>query len=268
MQNKMENEDKVKSFLINFFSCIIQYEKKLIVQRSILQQLFCFDNPFGYFLYLDKNKKNYLNYDDFNLFLSNKLIKYKSIELKEIIKLYDYDNDHCWNFDEFQNFIENKKFLNTFYSINRIKQREFDNALEEYENELVKLFKIEIEYIEYLGLKIKALKDLTNSNEINTKIIFNNISNNRDKIDSNNLFQYLSENNKGKITSEDIKLIIYRISKGKNNISIRELNNMFKYDRFLNDKEITYIRTEGYHKTDPIDNTKLLYYNTYTTMKK
>jgi len=264
----MENEDKIKGFLINFFSFIVQYEKKLIVQKANMQQLFCFNNPFGYFLYLDKNRKNYLNFDDLNIFLSNKPIKYKSIELKEIIKIYDNDNDYCWNFDEFQNFIENKKFLNSFYTSNRIKEREFNNAVEEYEKELVKLFKIEIEYIEFLGLKIKALKDLTNSKEINTKLIFNNISNNNEYIDSNNLFQFLSQNNKGKITSEDIKLIVYRIGKGKNKISLRELNNIFKYDRFLNDKEISYIRTEGYHKTDPIDNTKLLYYNTYTSMKK
>ena len=42
----MEN-DGVRGFLRNFFTFIVEYEKKLILQRNVLEQLFCFESPFG-----------------------------------------------------------------------------------------------------------------------------------------------------------------------------------------------------------------------------
>ena len=86
----MEN-DGIRGFLRNFFSFIIEYEKKLILQRNVIEQLFCFESPFGYFKILDRKSKSYLNYEDLSKFLSFYRINYTQPQLKQIIKTYDLD---------------------------------------------------------------------------------------------------------------------------------------------------------------------------------
>ena len=258
----MEN-DGVRGFLRNFFTFIVEYEKKLILQRNVIEQLFCFESPFGFFKILDKKNKSYLNYEDLSKFLSFYRINYTQPQLKQIIKTYDLDGDHCWNFDEYLKFINNKKSIGkNFYKANVIKERELNEAIEHYVRELIKLFKIEIEFIQHIGIKIKGLKDVTKSESLNSKYIFDLLKQKNDAITNETLMNYIN-NGFNKFTFDDISLIIKRMSNGENFVTLRQLDNFLKFDKFITDEEIVYKRTEGYHKTNPIDNSNTLYYNIY-----
>ena len=258
----MEN-DGIRGFLRNFLTFIIEYEKKLILQRNVIEQLFCFESPFGYFKILDKKSKSYLNYEDLSKFLSFYRINYTQPQLKQIIKTYDLDGDHCWNFDEYLKFINNKKSIGkNFYKANVIKERELNEAIEHYVRELIKLFKIEIEFIQHIGIKIKGLKDVTKSLNLNSQYIFDLLKGKNDKITNESLINYINDSFV-KLSYDDVSLIIQRISNGENFVTLRQLDNFLKFDKFITDEEIVYKRTEGYHKTNPIDNSNTLYYNIY-----
>lgn len=259
----MEN-DGVRGFLRNFFTFIVEYEKKLILQRNVLEQLFCFESPFGFFKILDKKNKSYLNYDDLSTFLSFYRILYTPPQLKQIIKTYDLDTDHCWNFDEYSNFINNKKSINSnIYKANVIKEREINEATEHYVRELVKLFKIEIEFIQHIGIKIKGLKDVTKSESLNSKYIFDLLKQKNDAITNETLMNYIN-NGFNKFTFDDISLIIKRMSNGEKKVTLRQLDTFLKFDKYITDDDTIYKRTEGYHKTNPIDSSNTLYYNIYS----
>ena len=54
----------IKSFLIY----LAESEKRLNTQRISLQKFYNFTNPTGYFKYLDKNCKNYIDFSDISSF--------------------------------------------------------------------------------------------------------------------------------------------------------------------------------------------------------
>jgi hypothetical protein len=51
------NESNIKIFFRNFCDCLLENNNKLKEERIKLNSLFCFSNSYGYFNYLDKNKK-------------------------------------------------------------------------------------------------------------------------------------------------------------------------------------------------------------------
>ena len=143
-----------------------------------------------------------------------------------------------------------------------IKEREMNEAIEHYVRELIKLFKIEIEFIQHIGIKIKGLKDVTKSLSLNSKYIFDLLKGKNDKITNESLINYINDSFI-KLNYDDVSLIIKRMSNGENFVTLRQLDNFLKFDKFITDEEIVYKRTEGYHKTNPIDNSNTLYYNIY-----
>ncbi len=54
MQN---NETNIKLFFRNFCDFLLDNDNKLKEQRIKLNALFCFTDSYGYFKFLDKNKK-------------------------------------------------------------------------------------------------------------------------------------------------------------------------------------------------------------------
>jgi hypothetical protein len=202
-----------------------------------LNALYCFSDSCGYFKYLDKNKKNYIDISDISLFLSINKIKFTKPILKNIFNRYDKDGDSCWNLSEYLNFIY--KDINSNCNINNLCEKE--SNIQNYEKELSKLFELEINYIKYLGIKIKSLKELINENIINTKNIFNLIKQNNDKdnIDVNSIILFLNDG-KFQLDKEKAYKLIQIISNGRNILTEKNLDNIFKYDKYINDSELIY----------------------------
>ena len=234
------NENSIKIFFRNFCDCILENENKIMIQRSKLHSFYCFSDSYGYFKYLDKNQKNYIDFSDLSLFISINKIKCTKSQLNHILKKYDKDGDSCWNFSEFSTFI-NKNINIYFNRLNNFGKDE--SKIEIYEKELVKLFELEVNYLKYIGIKIKTLKELINSKIINTKYIFNLIKKNTNKneIDANTLLSFLNDGNYY-LKKEDIYRIIQEISHGKNTFHEQNLDNIFKFDKFINNSELNYPR--------------------------
>ena len=153
-------ENNIKIFFRSFCDCILENDNKISQQRMKLNVLYCYSDSSGYFKYLDKNKKNYIDISDISLFLSINKIKFTKPILKNIFNRYDKDGDSCWNLSEYLNFIY--KDINSNCNINNLCEKE--SNIQNYEKELSKLFELEINYIKYLGIKIKSLKELINEN--------------------------------------------------------------------------------------------------------
>ena len=238
------NENSIKVFFRNLCDSILDNENKIIIQRSKLYSLYCFPDSYGYFKYLDKNQKNYIDISDLSLFISINKVKCTKPQLNNILKKYDKDSDSCWNFFEFSNFIN--KDLNLYFNkMNIIEENEL--KIENYEKEFVKLFELEINYIKYIGIKVKALKELINSKNINTKNIFNLINKNsiKKEIDVNTLLSFLNDGNYY-IKKEDAYKVIQYISGGRNIFTEKQLDNIFKYDKYINNSELKYPKLNNY----------------------
>ena len=231
------NEINIKIFFRSLCDCILENDNKIKQQRIKLNALFCFSDSSGYFKYLDKNKKNYIDLSDISLFLSINKIKFTKPVIKNIFNRYDKDGDSCWNFSEYLNFIN--KDIKGNYNINNLCQKE--SNIQNYEKELSKLFELEINYIKFLGIKIKALKELINDKIINTKNILRMIKQNNDKdiIDVNSLILFLNDG-KYQIDKEKAYKLIQIISNGRNFLTEKNLDNLFKYDKYINDSELIY----------------------------
>ena len=231
------NEINIKIFFRSLCDCILENDNKIKQQRIKLNALFCFSDSSGYFKYLDKNKKNYIDLSDISLFLSINKIKFTKPVIKNIFNRYDKDGDSCWNFSEYLNFIN--KDIKSNYNINNLCQKE--SNIQNYEKELSKLFELEINYIKFLGIKIKALKELINDKIINTKNILRMIKQNNDKdiIDVNSLILFLNDG-KYQIDKEKAYKLIQIISNGRNFLTEKNLDNLFKYDKYINDSELIY----------------------------
>lgn len=274
------NENSIKVFFRNLCDSILENENKIITQRSKLYSLYCFLDSYGYFKYLDKSQKNYIDISDLSLFVSINKIKCTKAQLNNILKKYDKDNDSCWNFSEFSNFVS--KDINLYINkINNIEENQL--KIENYEKEIAKLFELEINYMKYIGIKIKALKELINSNNINTKNIFNLISKNSNKkeIDVNILLSFLNDGNYY-IKKEDAYKVIQYISGGKKIFTERQLDKIFKYDKYINNSELKYPKLNKYAEEKvglstslqkyegefPLNNNGVMFYNTYNKTKE
>ena len=274
------NENTIKVFFQNFSNCILDNENNIIKQRRKLHTFYFFKDSYGYFKYIDKNQKNYIDISDLSLFIAINKIKCTKPQLNNILKKYDKDGDSCWNFSEYSNFI-NKDTNIYFNKMNNFDQNE--SKVENYERELIKLFELEINYMKYIGIKIKALKELLNSKTINTKIIFNLIQKNHNKkeIDVNTLISFLNDGNYY-IKKEDVSKLIQIISNGKNIITEKQLDNIFKYDKYINNSELKYPKLnkniekeialssslKKYEGEFPMNNCGVMYYNVYNNSKE
>ena len=237
MQNY--NESNIKIFFRNFCDCLLENENKLKEGRIKLNSRFCFSNSFGYFNFLDKNKKNYIDFSDIALFLTINKIKFSKPLLKTVFKKYDKDGDSSWNFSEYLNFIN--KDINTYCNYNVCNLCQKESNIQNYEKELAKLFELEMNYIKYIGIKVKALKELINDKVINTKKIYNIIKQNKEKpnIDANSLKSFLDDNSYH-LDIEKAYIIISIMSNGKKVLSEKQLDNILKYDKYLDDSELIY----------------------------
>jgi len=155
-----------------------------------------------------------------------------------------------------------------------------ESKIENYEKELIKLIELEINYIKYIGIKIKALKELINSTTINTKSIFDIIQKNKNKkeIDVNTLLSFLNDGNYH-LSKEDIYKVIQMISGGNNCFTEKQLDKIFKYEKFVTNSELKYpklykgidIEQESLKKYEgefPMNNCGVLYYNVYNNSKE
>jgi Ca2+-binding EF-hand superfamily protein len=249
--------------LISLFTSIVSYEKDLLIQRNKLNQNFCFDSPFGYFSSLDTTKKNYLNYIDLNEFLSTFPYTFSSQHLKQVIKFYDRDRDHSWNFDEYLGFTQINKNNHEFnYNSHFIKAKETDDSISKYRQELFNLFKLNFDMITFTGIKIRNIK-LNNNNNFDTKALFDEIKGeNNTNIDTYNLFMYLNSKIRN-ITLEDVKLIVDKFG-NKGVITLKQFEDLFSFDKFVKDSDVKYVKTKGYYKTNIVDHSKKLYYTDFT----
>ena len=232
------NETNMKIFFRNFCDCLLENDDKIRQERIKLNALFCFSDSYGYFKYLDKNKKNYIDISDISLFLLLNKIRFTKPLLYNVFKKYDKDGDSSWNFSEYSNFI-NKDININCNCFNNLCQKE--SNIQNYEKELAKLFELEMNYLKYIGIKIKALKELINNKIINTKDIFILIKQNKDKkyIDVNSLMSFLN-NGEYHLQKEKAYKLINIISNGKNFVTERNLDNILKYDQYINDLELIY----------------------------
>ena len=272
------NENSIKIFFRNLCECILENENKIKAQRAKLYSFYCFKDNYGYFKYLDKNHKNYIDISDLSLFISINKIKCTKPLLNTILKKYDKDLDSCWNFTEYSSFI-NKDINISLNNINNNLELS-ESKIENYEKELVKLIELEINYIKYIGIKIKALKELINSKTINTKSIVDIIQKNKNKkeIDVNTLLSFVNDGNYH-LNKEDIDKAIEIISGGNNFFTEKQLDKIFKYERFISNSELKYpklykgvdIEQESLKKYEgefPINNCGILYYNIYNNSKE
>lgn len=272
------NENSIKIFFRNLSDCILENENRIKAQRAKLYSLYCFKDNYGYFRYLDKNHKNYIDISDLSLFISINKIKCTKPLLNAILKKYDKDLDSCWNFTEYSSFI-NKDINISLNNINNNLEIN-DLKIENYEKELIKLIELEINYIKYIGIKVKALKELIYSKTINTKSIIDIIQKNKNKkeIDVNTLLSFLNDGNYH-LSKEDIYKVIQMISGGNNSFTEKQLDKIFKYEKFVNNSELNYpklykgidIQQESFRKYEgefPLNNCGVLYYNVYNNSKE
>lgn len=272
------NENSIKIFFRNLCECILENENKIKAQRTKLYSFYCFKDNYGYFKYLDKNHKNYIDISDLSLFISINKIKCIKPLLNTILKKYDKDLDSCWNFTEYSTFI-NKDINISLNNINNNFEIS-ESKIEIYEKELVKLIELEINYIKYIGIKIKALKELIYSKTINTKSIIDIIQKNKNKkeIDVNTLLSFLNDG-EYHLNKEDIYKVIQMISGGNNFFTEKQLDKLFKYEKFVSNSELKYpqlykgvdIETESLKKYEgefPMNNCGVLYYNVYNNSKE
>ena len=272
------NENSIKIFFRNLCECILENENKIKAQRTKLHSFYCFKDNYGYFKYLDKNHKNYIDISDLSLFISINKIKCTKPLLNTILKKYDKDLDSCWNFTEYSSFI-NKDINISLNNINNNLELS-ESKIENYEKELVKLIELEINYIKYIGIKIKALKELINSKTINTKSIVDIIQKNKNKkeIDVNTLLSFVNDGNYH-LNKEDIDKAIEIISGGNNFFTEKQLDKIFKYERFISNSELKYpklykgvdIEQESLKKYEgefPMNNCGVFYYNVCNNSKE
>lgn len=266
------NENNIKIFLRSFCDCLLENDIKIKQQRIKLNAHFCFPDSYGYFKYLDKNKKNYIDKSDISLFLSINKIKFSKQIFNNVFNRYDKDGDSSWNFSEYLNFIN--KDLNSNFNNNNLCPKEYN--IQNYEKELAKLFELEINYIKYIGIKVKALKELINDKNINTRKIFNLINKNNDKafIDVNSLILFINDG-EYHLDKEKAYKIILIISDGKNVLTEKNLDNIFKYDRFVIDSELVYpkiykhfdyknaVSLQKYKNEFPLNDFGITYYSVY-----
>ena len=272
------NENSIKIFFRNLCECILENENKIKAQRTKLHSFYCFKDNYGYFKYLDKNHKNYIDISDLSLFISINKIKCTKPLLNTILKKYDKDLDSCWNCTEYSSFI-NKDINISLNNINNNLELS-ESKIENYEKELVKLIELEINYRKYIGIKIKALKELINSKTINTKSIVDIIQKNKNKkeIDVNTLLSFVNDGNYH-LNKEDIDKAIEIISGGNNFFTEKQLDKIFKYERFISNSELKYPKLykgvdieqeylKNYEGEFPMNNCGVLYYNVCNNSKE
>lgn len=271
------NENTIKIFFQNLCDCILENENKIKAQRTKLYSFYCFKDNYGYFKYLDKNHKNYIDISDLSLFISLNKIKCTRPLLNTLLKKYDKDCDSCWNCTEYSSFI-NKDINISLNNNNNLEVSE--SKIENYEKEFVKLIELEINYIKYIGIKVKALKELIKSKTINTKSIIDIIQKDKNKkeIDVNTLLSFLNDGNYH-LNKEDIYKVIQVISGGNNLFTEKQLDKIFKYEKYVNNSELKYpklhkgvdIEQESLKKYEgefPMNNFGVLYYNVYNNSKE
>lgn len=269
----------IKDFLLY----LADSEKKLETQRLKLQKVNNFTNDNGYFNYLDKNCKNYVDLSDLSSFLNIFNIRHSETHLKQIIKKYDLNKDHCWNYDEFKLFTQPKKLnnlsnLSSFDSLSEYNFTFGDNkyikgidTTAEYEKELANLFQLEISILNHIAIKVRGIKNIPNNTgkliDVNTVYKFILSKSNANKIDLNclNFFLCGTDFNSSIYNTE---LILKKYGNNKE-LTLKQMEDFFTYDsRFIVEEDITYKRTPGYYKTNPVDYSEALYYNVYQQNKK
>lgn len=265
------DKDSLTSALINILLYIAETERFIDIQRKAFVNSSTFGS-FGFFLYLDKTKKNYISLNDILNFLSLKQINYSQALIKEIMRLYDKDKDTCWNYEEFTLFSGTKDYSPSSHQLSPITQSispmlQEEETLPNCERELCLLFKMEIAYLEYLGIKIKSFKALPYDN-ITPNAVYDLIKGSSAAIGFNELYFFIKAHNT-KTLSDDIKLIIKRLTKNDNGtITLSILKTIFSYDSmFISREMIEYNQTKGYFKVNPIYPTESLYYTAYSNYK-
>ena len=274
-----------KNIIKEFLLYLSESQKNLEIQKLKLMKSYNFNNKSGYFKYLDKNCKNYIDISDISSFLSIDKIKHSQAHLKHIMKEYDKNKDNCWNLEEFNSFILPKKnnikannislLLNqkdTFTNTDFISNTYSFDAINIYEKELRNLFQMTIRTINYIAIKVKGIKSTPNNlnQDITANIVYNYILyiTKSNKIDINCLNLFLCDNDYHSMM-ENSQNIIEKYGNANGEISLFNLEQLFKYDTiFITEKDTTYVRTKGYYKTNPIDYSETLYYNVYQRNKK
>lgn len=218
--------------LIDLFSIIATYEKEILIQKNKLLQNFCFSSPKGYFNFLITTNQRYLDFPDLYSFLSSYSYEFSPYHVKQIIKFYDKDHDHSWNFNEYLTFIQlNKNNHNFIYNSHFIKAKENDDSIYKYREELFNLFKLHIEMLSVIGKQIKDIK-MNYEDGLDVNALFNEIkgNNNNKNIDVYNLFIFLNWNIRN-ITLDEIELIVYKF--GENGeITLEQFEDLFTFDKF------------------------------------
>lgn len=264
----------MQSIVKDFLMYLSESERNLETQRCKLEKSFCFSNQSGYFKYLDKNCKNYVDIKDISTFLSLYKIKHTEAHLKQIIKKYDSNKDHCWNADEFNAFSKpkSKKTLTFNYVPNSNNYTDTFETVSDYEKELAYLFQMEISILNHIAIKVKGLKNIPNNTGrlIDAKTVYNFIlskaCSNRIDVNCLNFFLCGEDYNSMVYYSE---IILDRYGNNQREITLKQMEDFFTYDsRFINEEDIVYKRTKGYYKTNPVDYSEALYYNVYQNNKK
>jgi Ca2+-binding EF-hand superfamily protein len=173
------------------------------------------------FRLLNKDRKDYLNVNDFRAFLGN--IDYSEDHLRQFIHNYDYDKDYALSFDEFATVL---KFTKTINYINEDK----GNSSEIFNKLLIKEF-------ELISNLAKIAKELLNSKDFTTYEAFLLVQNNVLKyIDDESLKGFLSKNG-NTMDDKHIATIMKRLDLDKDGkVSYDEFQNiffpikMYKYD--------------------------------------
>lgn len=273
------DKDSLASSFINILQYIAETERYIEIQRNAFAYSNSFDS-FGFFRYLDKTKKNYISLKDIINFLSLTQIKYSTPLIKEIVRAYDKDKDTCWNYEEFCLFSGTKdtsyfsslssQFNSSPISCSQAYNKPMlqeEETLPNCEKELSLLFKMEIAYLEYLGIKIKAFKALPYDN-ITPNVIYDLLKGSNSSLDFNELYFFIKKYN-SKILSDDVKLILKRLTRNVNGIiTLSMIKNIFSYDTMFITQEMTeYNKTKGYFTVNPIYPTESLYYTSYYNHK-
>jgi hypothetical protein len=76
-----------------YFLNILDSEKSIEYQRQYLGRLPEFE-PYAAFQRIDRHNKKYISIEDLKYFLKENSTRYSDICLRELIKLYDKDNDN------------------------------------------------------------------------------------------------------------------------------------------------------------------------------
>ena len=232
MSNK-SNRNSWIELLVSYFANIKYAEERIEFERVKLYSHNDF-NPEHLFNFIDINKKNSINLNDFRNYLNNNNIPFNEEVIRKLIHNFDKDNDFCLDFSEFLNIITPKKNKNCQeknLNFNKIKQNiniysNCDNF--NINDKINKCFAtILIEEMKLIDQSNEIIESIIKSKDFITYEAFVEIAGQEKYINEANLLEFFIKTNI-ELNKDDVHQLLFRLDADNDGvISYQEFQKIF-----------------------------------------